>query len=94
MFLSYLKHVLTLLDDVFELNFEQTHLVCMSCFDPVHPTHSQFDITDVEYGKLPARSQKFRNLSKGLKKHVQLESHKSKNQCDSNHCSEKSVEQN
>ena len=48
---SCLKHILALLDG-FEVNFEQTHIICMLCFDPSRPLYGQFDITDVEYEKL------------------------------------------
>ena len=78
----------------FELNFEQTHIVCMLCFDPSRSAYGQFDITDVEYEKLSARSQKFRNLSKCLKKHVQLESHQRKIQSKTDQGCKKGTERN
>lgn len=83
-----LKHILALLDDF------ETHIICMLCFDPIRPLYGQFDITDVEYEKLSKRSQQFRNLSKLLKKHVQLETHlqKSHGKKDSN--SEKGTQRN
>ena len=71
---SYLKHITNLLDDVFELNLEETKLKCLYCFS-VNPNYGTFDVEDVEFEELPARSQKFRNLTKILRKHLELDSH-------------------
>ena len=71
---SCLKHITNLLDDVFELNLEETKLKCLYCFS-VNPNYGTFDVEDVEFEKLPARSQKFRNLTKILRKHLELDSH-------------------
>ena len=71
---SCLKHITNLLDDVFELNLEETKLKCLYCFS-VNPNYGTFDVEDVEFEKLPARSQKFRNLTKILRKHLKLDSH-------------------
>ena len=60
-------------DDVFQVNLEHASLKCLFCHDD---SKQGFDVTDVEYESLATRSQKFRNLTKALKKHIKLDSHK------------------
>ena len=74
---SCLKHIENLLDDFFELNLERTELHCLYCFDNT-PKHGNFDVEGVEYESLHVRSQKFRNLAKLLRKHINLESYQMK----------------
>ena len=45
---SCLKHLVTLLDDVFELNLEKTRLVSLFCHDP-STKQGVFDVTGVEF---------------------------------------------
>ena len=71
---SCLKHIDNLLGDVFELNLERTELHCLYCFVNTSK-HVNFDVEGVEYERLHVRSQKFRNLAKLLRKHINLESH-------------------
>ena len=76
-----LKHTENLLDDVFELNLEQTEILCLFCYDndkTAKHEHGNFNVDGVEYEKGPVRSKKFRNLIKLLRKHIKLESHQKK----------------
>ena len=66
---SCIKHIVNLLDDVFEMNLSNTQLNCIHCSnEPNTNTKGIFDITNIEYEKQPRRSDKFRNLVKSLKK--------------------------
>ena len=68
---SCLKHIVNLLDDVFEMNLSNTQLNCIHCSkEPNTNTKGIFDITNIEYEKQPKRSHKFRNLVSSLKRHL------------------------
>ena len=73
---SCLKHIVNLLDDVFEMNLSNTQLNCLHCSnEPNTITMGIFDITNIEYEKQPKRSRKFRNLVISLKRHLKSEIH-------------------
>ena len=54
-------------------NLEHTSLKCLFCHDD---SKQGFDVTDVEYESLATQSQKVWILTKALKKHIKLDSHK------------------
>ena len=72
-----LKQVIELLDDVFELNFEQSELHCVVCFQ-ASSRNGCFNVEDVEWERDTVQSQKFRNMTKLLRKHVKSNSHQDK----------------
>ena len=73
---SCLKHIVNLLDDVFEMNLSNTQINCIHCSkEPSTITMGIFDITNIEYEKQPKRSRKFRNLVSSLKRHLKSEIH-------------------
>ena len=60
---SCIKHIVNLLDDIFEINLSNTHINCIYCSKESSTiTMGTYDITDIEYEKLPKKSWKFRNL--------------------------------
>ena len=83
---SCLKHIVNLLDDVFEINLSNTQLNCIYCIEEQSTvTFGTYDITNIEYEKQPIKSPKFRNLVHSLKRHLKTESHIKK-------CKSKSLE--
>ena len=73
---SCIKHIVNLLDDVFEINLSNTHINCIYCSkEPSTITMGTYDITDIEYEKLPKKSRKFRNLVISLKRNLKGEIH-------------------
>ena len=72
-----LKQVVELLDDVFELNFEQSELHCVFCLETESRT-GRFNVEDVEWERGTALSQKFRNMTKLLRNHIKCQSHQGK----------------
>ena len=76
-----MKYITNRLDHIFELNFDQTELKCIFSYDETSTT-GRFDVTDIEYEKLSAKSRKFRNLTSVLRKHIKLDSHQKKAKVD------------
>ena len=73
---SCLKHIVNLLDDVFEINLSNTQINCIYCSkEPSTITMGTYDITNIEYEKQPTKSRKFRNLVISLKRHLKSEIH-------------------